>query len=244
MAEEFVRKKALVALCILELVELSSEKKKKTAKEEEELVAELELEDVQGYNQYFRMDKSQFSYLGDLIDTLVRRSDTVMRKSIKTDERLAVTLRYLATGETFKSLEYQFRIGRKAISNIVLEVCEAITTVLSPEFLKVPKTRDEWLCIANKFESRWNFPHVIGAVDGKRVIIQQPGNSGSHFYDYKGNNSIILLAAVGPEYEILWADIGTNGRASDGTVWQKCDLKQALSSPHWIYQMPPLYLEE
>lgn len=39
---------------------------------------------------------------------------------------------------------------------------------------------------------------------------------------------MILLAAVGPKYEILWADVGTNGRASDGTVWQKCRIKDAL----------------
>ena len=49
------------------------------------------------------------------------------------------------------------------------------------------------------------------------------------YYDYKGNNSVILLAAVGPQYEILWADVGTNGRASDGTVWHKSHLKQALT---------------
>lgn len=194
------------------------------------LVPELELEDQEGYSQFFRMDKAQFTYIADLIDNYIRKADTAMRKSIKPDERLAVTLRYLATGESFKSLEYQFRIGRTTISDIVLETCQAIFAALSPDFLKVPKTREEWLGLANKFETHWNFPNGIGAVDGKRINIQQPWNSGSHFYDYKGNNSIILLAAVGPEYEILWADVGTNGRASDGTVWHKSDLKQALTS--------------
>ena len=51
--------------------------------------------------------------------------------------------------------------------------------------------------VANKFEARWNFPNGVGAIDGKRVIVQQPSNSGSHFYDYKANNSIVLLAVFG-----------------------------------------------
>ena len=39
--------------------------------------------------------------------------------TIKPDERLAVTLRYLATGETFDSLEYSFRISGQSILTIV-----------------------------------------------------------------------------------------------------------------------------
>jgi hypothetical protein len=45
-----------------------------------------------------------------------------MRESIIPDERMAVTLQFLANGETFKSLvEYSFRISRTAISHIVIE---------------------------------------------------------------------------------------------------------------------------
>lgn len=46
----------------------------------------------------------------------------MMRFAIRPDERLAVTLRFLATGESFSSLEKQFRISRSAISCIVIEV--------------------------------------------------------------------------------------------------------------------------
>lgn len=37
--------------------------------------------------------------------------------------------------------------------------------------LKVP-TYDKWKQIAEKFEMKCNFPHCIGAVDGKHVVIQ------------------------------------------------------------------------
>ena len=41
-------------------------------------------------------------------------------------KRRALRLRFLATGESFRSLHFQFRISRPAISDIVTEVCEAI----------------------------------------------------------------------------------------------------------------------
>ena len=66
--------------------------------------------------------------------------------------------------------------------------------------------------VAEKFESRWHFPNGLGAVDGKHIVIQQPKNSGSHYRNYKGGGSIILMDMIGPEYEFLFADVGMNGR--------------------------------
>ena len=96
-----------------------------------------------------------------------------------------MTLRYLAIGETFKSMEYSFRLSRTAISSTVLECCEAICDIIGSSYLKTPGSVQEWLKIAELFERRWNFPNGIGAIDGKRIVIQQPCNSGSHYFDYK-----------------------------------------------------------
>jgi hypothetical protein len=66
------------------------------------LVRELALEDETAYRDFFRTTKAQFQFLAHKIACLVGKRDTLMRSSIKADERLAVTLRHLATGETFK----------------------------------------------------------------------------------------------------------------------------------------------
>ena len=46
--------------------------------------------------------------------------------TVKANERLTLTLCFLATGETFRSLGFHFRISRSAISYIVISVCEAL----------------------------------------------------------------------------------------------------------------------
>ena len=99
---------------------------------------------------------------------------------------------------------------------------------MGPPHLKVPSKREEWLKIAEQLEVRWNFPNCIGAIDGKHVIIQAPSNSGSHYFNYKRTYSIILMAIAGPDYEVLYADVGTNGRVADGGVWNKCSFLKSM----------------
>lgn len=59
------------------------------------------------------------------------------RATIQPDERLVVTLRCLATGETYHSLEYSFRISRQTISSIVSEASRALYKVGSSYNLRI-----------------------------------------------------------------------------------------------------------
>nr|CAI5858980.1 unnamed protein product [Callosobruchus analis] len=90
--------------------------------------------------------------------------------------RLAITLRFLATGDSYKSLMYLFQVSYLTISLIVPEVCEAISSVLK-DYIKVPKDALEWKDVARNFEIKWNFSHCIGAIDDKHVQILCPANT-------------------------------------------------------------------
>ena len=84
---------------------------------------------------------------------------------------------------------------------------------LIPLYLKVSSTEGEWLSIAETFETPWQYPNAIGAIDRKNKVIWKPSHGGSHYYNYKHSYSIILMAIAGPSYEYLYADVGTNGES-------------------------------
>lgn len=61
-----------------------------------------------------------------------------MREAISVNARLSITLRYLATGNTFEDLKFLSAISPQSISSIVLETCQAIITSLKT-YIKVRK---------------------------------------------------------------------------------------------------------
>ncbi|KAM3620501.1 uncharacterized protein V6R79_024560 [Siganus canaliculatus] len=137
--------------------------------------------------------------------------------------------RYLATGDSYRTIANSFRVGVSSVSRIVPDVASAIWDSLVGEFMAVPTT-EEWRSIAEGFEERWNFPLCCGAVDGKHVRIQAPDNSGSQFFNYKGTFSIVLLAVVDARYCFRVIDVGGYGRTSDGGILANSAFGQALRS--------------
>ena len=72
------------------------------------LVKELRLEDTKGYNEMMHMKYSSFQFLLENIErniTLVELAKGRL-KPISPAERLTLTLRFLTTGESFRSLSF------------------------------------------------------------------------------------------------------------------------------------------
>lgn len=82
--------------------------------------------------------------------------------------------------------------------------------------------------MSKDFQTIWNFPHCLGAIDGKHVVIQSPANSGSEYINYKGFFSIVLFALVDANYNFMFVDIGCQGRISDGGIFASTDLYKEI----------------
>lgn len=85
---------------------------------------------------FTRMTTQDFEHLMSLVDFKVRKMDTNMREAITVKERLTLCLRFLATGDSYSSLQYLFKISKSAISRIIPEVCDALIESLQ-DYVKV-----------------------------------------------------------------------------------------------------------
>ncbi|PIO23178.1 hypothetical protein AB205_0203050, partial [Aquarana catesbeiana] len=133
---------------------------------------------------YSRMSVNSFDELLRLLGTRLENQNTTFRNSVEPAERLLVTLRYLATGNSFASLHYEFKLGKSTVSTIVRDTCIAIWEVLRHVVMRKPN-KEEWNTKAELFWERCNFPNCVGAIDGKHIRIVRPVGSGSKFFNYK-----------------------------------------------------------
>ena len=180
------------------------------------IMADLYATDIPGFINYMRMTP--------MIKTTNYRQATNYRAPISVGEKLALTIRYLATGESHTLLFCQFRVGRLTISKFLPDVCRAIQDEFTREYLRCPTTPDVWKELEREF--RWNVPHALGALDGKHVALKKPKNTGALYPNYKGFFSIVMLALVDGQYRFRWVDAGTAGSCSDAQIFNACQLKR------------------
>ena len=193
------------------------------------LVKDLMLFDDLYFFKAFKMSTTRFEELLSWVAPFVLKS-TNIRDTTGPSERLCITLWYLSNGDAQLSIASSFRVSPPTVSRIISETCSVIWDELcSRGFLEVPNTELKWRRIAKEFETRWNFPHCLGCIDGKHVVMQAPARSGSEYFNYKKSHSI-LLAVCNARYEFTLVDIGDAGRQSDGGVYKNSNLGHAIDN--------------
>ncbi|XP_056120075.1 uncharacterized protein LOC130097301 [Rhinichthys klamathensis goyatoka] len=175
------------------------------------------------------MSAEQMDNVLSLVGADITRQTTTYRASIEPKQRLAVTLRFLGTGESFSSLAFQYRLGISTVAESVHMTCRAIERQMMASQFPKP-TEEMWKNIATKFWEKWNFPNCLGAIDGKHVTLVSPANSGSLYFNYKGTFSIVLLALADAEYRFTFLQVGDFGRTSDGGVYSGSALGRAMEA--------------
>nr|CAH7733877.1 unnamed protein product [Callosobruchus chinensis] len=82
---------------------------------------------------FTRMTAEDFVRLIILVGPKISKMDTKFRKAIPVQDRLAITLRFLATGDSFTSLQYLFNVSKQRTSIIIEETCNALIQALKEQ---------------------------------------------------------------------------------------------------------------
>jgi len=80
------------------------------------------------------------------------------------------------------------------------------------------------------FYTLWNFPNCCGAMNGKHIVIRCTSKSGSEFYNYEKDYSVILLEIIDANYKFIYIDDGTNGRVNEALVFSKSTFYEVLQT--------------
>ncbi|KAJ8873947.1 hypothetical protein PR048_024786 [Dryococelus australis] len=165
---------------------------------------------------YYRMTQKSFDEMLEVLRPSISKKNTVFRNAITAEARLTITLRYLSTGCTFSSLQYEFFIERPTVGGIVRGTCQAIWTYLKDVEMPEP-AEDMWLDISNKFWSKMNVPNCVGSVDEKHVRCINPVRGGSNLFNYKKFFSVILIAVADSNLRVVAIGVGAYGKEGDCT---------------------------
>ncbi|GFN94113.1 hypothetical protein PoB_002061900 [Plakobranchus ocellatus] len=127
-----------VALAIEEETDVPKRKRGKWSKEwflqrskfgHTKLLLELSHNEASDFKNFLRMDIESYNELLQMFEPLIVKQTTNMRQSISPTERLSITLRYLATGNTFEDLKFASAIAPQTIGKIVIETFKFFSIV-------------------------------------------------------------------------------------------------------------------
>lgn len=128
-------------------------------------------------------------------------------------------------------MEIESKIGQPTISKILAATFESIAK--NCQFALPTPTIEGNKTKAEEFNEMWQFPNVVGAIDGKHIRIVAPDNSGSRYFNYKSFFSIVLLAIVDAKYKFSNIIVGSFGR--EGDAGEQFDLSNNLISHSAIF---------
>ena len=118
------------------------------------LVRDLRLHDHEMFFKYSRMLPETYEILLNIVEPDIKKKSTNMREPVEPDQRLAVTLRYLATGDAHSTIAANYRLSSTTVGRIIEETCNSIWNRLKDAgYIKTPSV-EAWKIIANEFESR------------------------------------------------------------------------------------------
>jgi hypothetical protein len=99
---------------------------KKNKYTHENLLKDLKLNEPSDFQNFLRLDATSFDELLKMITSRIEKKDTTMRDAIPPSQRLSITLRYLATGNTFEDLKFTSAVSPQSTGIIVMETCTAL----------------------------------------------------------------------------------------------------------------------
>lgn len=189
------------------------------------------------FHQSFRMSRATFDLICEQLAGAVAKENTMLRAAIPVEQRVAVCIWRLATGEPLRLVSKRFGLGISTCHKMILEVCAAINDVLLPKYVQWPSA-ERLQQVTQEFESLSGMRNVVGALYTTHIPIIAPKiNVAAYFnkrhteHNQKTSYSITLQGMVDVRGSFTDVCIGWPGSMSDERVFEKSNLyRRGISS--------------
>ncbi len=125
-------------------------------------MVELEVEDPAGFQNFVRCEPAMFQEMVERLTLIISKQDTNYRKALDPGLKVSITLHYMATGDSSKSLQYGFKVAYNTICLLIPEVCAAIVEAYHEEVIRTPTTPEDWRSSQSTIAGRGSTITVLG----------------------------------------------------------------------------------
>lgn len=184
------------------------------------------------FTEIFRLNKNMVRALIDMIHPHFHQRYLV--RGITVEMAVLVTLRYYATGAYQRSVgqDFNFPLSQTSIHRCIHEVTNLINNHLADNFIKFPNTQEERHAIKIEFMDRWQFPGIIGAIDGTHVAILKPSADEHNFINRKGFHSINVQVICDHNMKFLNVNANYGGTTHDSFIWRNSLVQRYMRHLH------------
>ena len=129
----------------------------------------------------------------------LQKQTTFLQEPLSPGLKLTITLRHLATGESYVSLQFAFKMERSTSNHFVPEVGDAIIRTYGDEVVACLTCSEGWLEIEQGFWERWNLFifHQVSQMRGEQLL------------QLERLLLLVLLGLEDTDYKFIWFDIAT-----------------------------------
>ena len=123
-----------------------------------------------------------------------------------------------------------FGVHQSTVSNVVVEVCSAISRHIQPDYIHLPRTQEEMKIKVAEFESKFGMVQAFGCVDGTHIPIRRPYVDSQDYFNYKQYFSVNVQAVCDAQGKFMDVDCRWPGCVHDAKVFANSQINNALKS--------------
>ena len=183
------------------------------------------------WKKNFRMTKDSFMALLEKISPLISpRPNSPNYRLLSAEKKLAVTLYYLKDTGSLWMTANTFGLHQCTVSKTLMEVCDAINSVVGPEYLFLPRNEEEMRKVASEFEIKFGLLQAFGCIDGTHIEIKRPIENAQDFYNYKQFFSFTVQAVCDSAGKFMDIECRWPGSVHDAKVFANSKINENLQT--------------